>query len=166
MRADTRPNPVGHALPHESAALHVSGAAHYLDDLPELAGTLHAAIGQAPCAHGRLRALQLDAVRAAPGVRAVLTAADIPGENNCGPILHDDPLLAAEEVQFYGQPLFVVAADSREQARQAARLAQIDIEPLPALLDIDSAVATSASPIGPDTAAKVICPAAPMPTSA
>ena len=141
MRADTRPKPVGHALPHESAALHVSGAAHYLDDLPELAGTLHAAIGQAPCAHGRLRALQLDAVRAAPGVRAVLTAVDIPGDNNCGPILHDDPLLAADEVQFYGQPLFVVAADSREQARQAVRLAQIDIEPLPALLDIDSAVA-------------------------
>ena len=141
MRADTPPKPVGQALPHESAALHVSGAAHYLDDLPELAGTLHAAIGQAPCAHGRLRALQLDAVRAAPGVRAVLTAVDIPGDNNCGPILHDDPLLAADEVQFYGQPLFVVAADSREQARQAVRLAQIDIEPLPALLDIDSAVA-------------------------
>lgn len=141
MRTDTKPEPVGQALPHESAALHVSGAAHYLDDLPELAGTLHAAIGQAPCAHGRLRALRLDAVRAAPGVRAVLTAGDIPGDNNCGPILHDDPLLAADEVQFYGQPLFVVAADSREQARQAVRLAQIDIEPLPALLDIDSAVA-------------------------
>src|ERR1700729_2275817 len=85
---------IGVGLPHESATLHVSGEATYTDDIAELRGTLHAALGLSPHAHARIVSLDLDAVRAAPGVVAVLTAADIPGENNCGPVLHDDPILA------------------------------------------------------------------------
>ena len=137
---DTSPT-VGRSVPHESAHLHVSGRAVYADDLPELAGTLYAAVGLAPCAHGRLKALDLNAVAAYPGVRAVLTGHDIPGENNCGPILHDDPILATDEIQFHGQVLFAVAADSRDIARQAVRLAKVEVEPLPALLDVDAAIA-------------------------
>jgi xanthine dehydrogenase large subunit len=82
---------IGVSLPHESATLHVSGEATYTDDVPELQGTLHAALGLSRHAHARIVSLDLDAVRKAPGVIAVLTAEDIPGENNCGPVLHDDP---------------------------------------------------------------------------
>ena len=86
---------VGVAVPHESAHLHVAGAAPYIDDMPELAGTLHAALGLSPVAHGaHRRARSRRASRALPGVVAVLTAADIPGANDCGPVLHDDPILA------------------------------------------------------------------------
>src|SRR3546814_19976365 len=84
----------GASLPHESAELHVSGEATYTDDIPEIQGTLHCALGMSQKAHARITAMDLDAVRRAPGVVAVLTAADIPGENNCGPVVHDDPLLA------------------------------------------------------------------------
>ena len=73
---------VGH--PHESAHLHVAGEALYVDD-PEIAGTLHAALGLSEKAHAHVRSIDLAAMRAAPDVVAVLTAADIPGENDCGP---------------------------------------------------------------------------------
>ncbi|WP_281982196.1 xanthine dehydrogenase molybdopterin binding subunit [Azonexus hydrophilus] len=132
---------IGRPLPHESARLHVSGKAHYVDDLPQAAGTLHAAPGLSTIARGRIRSIDLSAVRAYPGVRAVLTAADIPGDNNCGPILHDDPILADGEIRFHGQPLFVVAAETRDIARQAARLAKIDYDAEPPILDMDAAIA-------------------------
>ncbi len=126
---------VGTGLEHDSAQLHVSGEARYVDDLPEPRRTLHAAIGLATCAHGRVVRLDLDAVRAAPGVVDVLVAADIPGENNFGPVLHDDPILADGLVEFAGQALFAVAADSVGEARRAARLAEVDYEPLEAIVD-------------------------------
>jgi len=135
---------VGVATRHESAHLHVTGEAAYTDDLPELRGTLHAAFGLSQRAHARIRALDLTTVRAAPGVVAVLTAADIPGENNVGPILHDDPILAAGEVQYLGQPIFLVVAESVGEARRAARLAAVDYEALPAILTIDDALAQGA----------------------
>ena len=109
----------GAPLQHDSAALHVSGEAAYTDDLPEPRGTLHAAVGVSPVAHGRLREVDLDAVRAWPGVVDVIVASDIPGENNAGPILHDEPILADGLVQFAGQPVFAVAATSVEAARRA-----------------------------------------------
>ncbi|MBW9103628.1 xanthine dehydrogenase molybdopterin binding subunit [Paraburkholderia phenoliruptrix] len=129
---------IGVALPHESAALHVSGEAAYTDDIAELHGTLHAALGLSRHAHARIVSMDLDAVRRAPGVIAVLTAEDIPGENNCGPVLHDDPILAVDEVLYLGQPVFAVIAQSHELARRAAALARSDevirYEPLEAIL--------------------------------
>lgn len=133
--------PIGQAVPHESAHLHVTGRATYIDDLPELAGTLHAAPGLATCARGRIKSLDLSAVRAYPGVRSVLTAADIPGENNCGPIVHDDPIMAAGDIQCHGQVIFVVAAETRAAAREAVRLARVEYEVLTPILDIDTAIA-------------------------
>ncbi len=134
---------LGSAIPHESAPLHVSGAALYIDDLPELTGTLHAALGLSSQAHARIDGLDLSTVRAAPGVIAVLTAADIPGENNCGPVLHDDPIFACGTVSYVGQPVFAVIATSRDAARQAAARAQssaaIRYTPLPAVLDLADA---------------------------
>jgi len=134
--AETQPpQTAAHAPhPHESAHLHVSGEATYVDDIPELAGTLHCALGLSRKAHARIRSLDLSAVHSAPGVVAVLTAADIPGANDCGPIVHDDPILADGLVQYIGQPIFAVVAESYEAARRAARKGLVDYEELPAVL--------------------------------
>lgn len=127
---------VGVSRIHESAHLHVSGEATYVDDIAEAQGTLHAALGLSPLAHGRLLAIDIALIKRQPGVVAVLTAADFPGENNCGPLLHDDPILAADTLAYLGQPVFAVIATDRELARRAAALAKtaIKAEPLPALL--------------------------------
>ncbi|MBL8480624.1 MAG: molybdopterin-dependent oxidoreductase, partial [Rhodocyclaceae bacterium] len=131
----------GRPVRHESAHLHVSGRAHYVDDIAVPAGTLHIALGQSTIAHGRVLALDLSAVRAAPGVVAVLGAADVPGENNYGAVLKDDPIFTPELVQHLGQPLFAVVATSHLAARRAARLAKVDYEELPAILGIREALA-------------------------
>lgn len=116
--------------PHDSAHLHVAGLARYVDDEPEASGTLHLAFGLSAHARARIVGMDLSAVRAFPGVVAVYTAADIPGENNVGPIAHDDRVLADGEVVSHGQPVFLVAAETRDAARKAARLGRIDYEPL------------------------------------
>jgi len=125
--------------PHDSAHLHVSGAARYVDDGPEPADMLHLAFGQSTQAHARIVAMDLSAVRAAQGVLHVFTAADIPGANDVSPVAGDDRLLADGEVLCVGQAIFLVAATSQLAARKAARLARIDYEPLPACLTIDAA---------------------------
>ncbi len=132
---------VGTGLKHDSGGKHVSGEARYTDDEPELPGTLQVYIAMSPVAHGRLVSLGLDAVRAAPGVAAVLTAADIPGKNDYSPVFGDDPIFAEGSVQFRGQPLFAVAAETLAQARAAAKLAAIDIEAGTPAITIDEAVA-------------------------
>jgi xanthine dehydrogenase large subunit len=125
---------VGQPHPHESAVLHVLGEATYTDDVPEVQGTLHAALGLSQKAHANIRSVDLEAVSNARGVVAVYTARDIPGLNDCGPIIHDDPIFADGKVEYVGQPIFVVVADSHDNARRAARLAKIDYEELPAIL--------------------------------
>jgi xanthine dehydrogenase large subunit len=126
---------------HDSAARQVTGAAVYIDDIREPDGTLHLAPGGAPVAHGRIKRLGLDKVRTAPGVVRVLTAADIPGRNDCSPIRGDDPILAEGAVDFHGQVVFAVVAETRDAARRAARLVEVEIEPYPALITVDQALA-------------------------
>ena len=126
---------------HESAHLHVSGRALYADDIPLPANTLHAAFGMSSIAHGRIREMDLGAVLEFPGVVAVALAADVPGENNYGSAVHDDPIFAPDLVQYAGQPLFAVAAENYTAARKAARRARVEYEPLPAILDIRAALA-------------------------
>ncbi|MFM2320808.1 MAG: xanthine dehydrogenase molybdopterin binding subunit [Pseudomonadota bacterium] len=132
---------VGQALCHESAALHVSGEARYIDDLPEPKGCLYAAVGMSRHAHAYLRRIDLTRVRAAAGVVAVITAADIPGENHLGGHLKDEPVFAVDKVEYLGQSIFAVAALSVEAARRAVLLAEIEYEVLPHNLDIRAAVA-------------------------
>jgi xanthine dehydrogenase large subunit len=127
------------SLPHDSAARHVSGTAVYIDDMPEPAGLLHVHLGQSTRAHARLLRLDLSAVRAAPGVVLVLSAEDVPGENDVSPVIHDDRLFADGEVYCVGQSLFAVAATSMAAARAAARLAVVEYEDLPAAIDIAAA---------------------------
>jgi len=132
---------VGRPVPHDSAELHVSGEALYCDDIPAPANTLHAAFGVSTIAHGRVRRLDLSRVLSAPGVVTLATPADIPGENNYGSVVHDDPIFAEGLVQYAGQPLFAVAATSYRAARKAASLAQVEYDELPAILDVRSALA-------------------------
>ncbi|QRX84078.1 xanthine dehydrogenase molybdopterin binding subunit [Glaciimonas sp. PAMC28666] len=140
---------VGQSHPHESAALHVLGEATYTDDIPEAQGTLHAALGMSQKAHARLRSVNLEAVRNATGVVAVYTASDIPGTNDCGPIIHDDPILADGLVQYVGQPIFVVVADSHDNARRAVRKAVVDYDELPAILTPQAAHAAKSYVLPP-----------------
>jgi xanthine dehydrogenase large subunit len=134
MRNDPLPV-VPLATAHESASLHVSGRARYTDDLPEVHGTLHAAIGYAASAHALIEHLDLSEVQASPGVVRVLTARDIPGQRRLGLLVQDEPLLAQDRIEYWGQPLFLVVAESVEAARRAARQAKVGLQPLPVVTD-------------------------------
>jgi xanthine dehydrogenase large subunit len=134
---------IGKALPHDSAPLHVTGAARYLDDIPLPAGALHLAFGLSTCAHGEITAMDLSAVRAAPGVVAVFSAEDWPEMPDCSPSAADEPLLAVGRVQYIGQPVFLVVAQTHMAARRAARLGKVSYAELPALLTVDDALAAN-----------------------
>lgn len=132
---------VSKPLPHDAAQLHVTGTARYVDDIPVLKDALHLAFGLSEIAAGDLKAMDLSKVRAAPSVIAVLTAQDLPFENDVSPSNHDEPLLATGSVHYAGQPLFIVAATSHLAARHAARLGDIDITPGEPILSIEEALA-------------------------
>lgn len=126
---------------HDSAHKHVTGLAEYTDDIPEPAGTLHAYLGLSDRAHAEIVSIDFDAVRAAPGVVGVLTAADVPGSNDISPVgKHDDPLFAEGKVEFHGQQMFAVIAETRDQARRAAKLAKVEYRDLPFVTDVAEAV--------------------------
>ena len=121
---------------HDSAIKHVSGRADYTDDIAEPVGTLHAYLGLSTRAHAKILGINFDECIATEGVWGVLTAEDIPGENDVSPNhMHDEPLLATDICQFWGQPLFAVVADTREIARRAAAKVVVDYEDLPFVTD-------------------------------
>ena len=127
------------ARSHDSAHLHVSGQAQYIDDLPEPADCVHVYVAMSERAHAEIIELDLTAVSAAPGVQCVISAQDIPGENDIGPVIHDDPVFAEKTVQFHGQPIFAVAATSRKAARLAAMRAIVRYDDKPAVLTLTEA---------------------------
>ncbi len=137
MKDDVKiPGGVNADRQHESAIKHVTGRADYTDDIPQPEGTLHAYLGVSDVAHGMIKSLDLTAVKAAPGVLGVLTAEDVPGHNDISPTgLNDEPVFPTEKVEFHGQPLFAVVAETRDAARRAAELVQVDYEVLPHALD-------------------------------
>jgi xanthine dehydrogenase large subunit len=124
---------------HESARAQVAGAATYIDDIPEVRGTLHAAPVCSPVAHGILRKLDASAALALPGVRAVIDAGDIPGDTTLAAFAHDEPVFALDTVMFTGQVIALVVADDVMTARRAARLVKLEIEELPAVLNVHEA---------------------------
>ena len=132
------------AVRHDSAVGHVTGRALYIDDVPNVPGTLEAALVLSPHAHARIRRIDFSRALAAPGVVAAITAADIPGKNDIGPIRTDEPLLPADLVEYEGQPVAAVAAATLDQARAAAKLVDVEYEPLPAVLTVDDALAREA----------------------
>jgi xanthine dehydrogenase large subunit len=143
---------VGQALAHDSAALHVQGDAVYVDDMREPEGTVHVAPGHAKeGARGKIKSINLDAVRKYPGVITVLTQNDIPGVNDCSPArgANDDPILARNEISFHGQVIFAVVAETRDIARRAAHLAKIEIAAGKPAVTVDDAVAMNTSDVLP-----------------
>jgi len=121
---------------HDSALKHVTGQALYIDDLPEPAGTLHAALVLSPIAHGRLKKVE---VPPSPGVVAVLGPNDIPGKNDIAPVGQNEPLFAFDQIDHAGQPLAMVVGETLDAARHAAERAVIDIEAGEPILDIETA---------------------------
>ncbi|MFZ2101480.1 MAG: xanthine dehydrogenase molybdopterin binding subunit [Oricola sp.] len=130
---------VGHGLAHDSAAKHVAGEASYIDDMPDLPGTLHAALVVSPVAHGRLKGIDPAKALAMPGVAAFVAAGDIPGHNDVGPILSGEPLFAPEIVEYVGHPVGAIAAATYEQAVRAARAVALVIEELKPVFDVEAA---------------------------
>ncbi|MEM8855222.1 MAG: molybdopterin cofactor-binding domain-containing protein, partial [Pseudomonadota bacterium] len=130
-------------IPHDSAEKHVTGRATYADDVAEPSALLHVHIAYADFACGSV-AVDLTHVATAEGVVSVLTGDDVPGENNVGPVRHDEPMLALTggkgEVHFHGQPLFAVVATSRRAARVAARLAVVEAHKRPPVVTIAQAI--------------------------
>ena len=128
--------------PHDSGHKHVTGLAEYADDIAEPAGTLHAYLALSQTAHGEITEMDVSNVLASPGVVGVLTADDIPGHNDVSPTgKNDDPVFADTTVEFYGQPMFAVIAETRDQARRAAHQAKVRYDPLPHAIDVEAAVA-------------------------
>src|SRR5258708_28469141 len=135
---------VGVPTRHDSAVRHVCGTAVYIDDLREPEGTLHLAPGGAPAARGRILRIDLDAVRSAPGVVAVLTAADVPGKNDVSPVMGDDPMFATDSIAFHGQVVFAVVAETRDLARRAAQLGKVEVAAEKPLVSVDDALEADA----------------------
>ncbi|KRH98698.1 xanthine dehydrogenase molybdopterin binding subunit [Curvibacter sp. PAE-UM] len=141
----------GQSVAHESARHQVQGLAPYVDDLPELRGTLHAAPILSPVAHGRLKGVDTKAARAMPGVVDVVLAADIPGDPLLATFVHDEPIFARDTVLHVGQVIGLVLAETVMQARRAARAVKLDIEALPALLTARAAHAAQSYVLPPVT---------------
>ena len=132
---------VGKPHPHDSAARHVTGEAIYIDDMPDLPGTLHCAPVLSPIAKGRLRGIDPAGALEMRGVHRVLTAADVPGKNEAAPILAGEPILAEGEVLHVGQIVALVVAEDFATAVRAARAVRLDIEAEPAQFDHEDAYA-------------------------
>ena len=125
---------------HDSGPKHVAGTAEYLDDMIEPVGTMHAYLGLSTVPHGEIVSMDFSALLAAPGVIGVLTNEDVPGELDISSAhVHDEPLFANGEVHFWGQPIFAVIAETRDQARRAAHLAKVEYRALPFFTDVRSA---------------------------
>jgi xanthine dehydrogenase molybdopterin binding subunit/xanthine dehydrogenase small subunit len=148
------------ALPHESGAGHVTGGALYADDLGQRRAMLDVWPVMAPHARARIVRRDATAARLASGVAAVLLAEDIPGQNNTGPVRHDEPLLATDEVYFHGQLVALVVGDSLRACRAAAALVEVEYEPLPAVLGIKPAIAQNSYHTDPHTLSRGDCAAA------
>jgi len=151
LNIDVQQHAVATSVRHESAHLHVTGEAIYTDDIAAPRGTLSAAVGYAPAAHATLKSVDLTAVRAAPGVIAVFTASDVPGVNNYGGIVLDDPILVTNHIEYHGQPVFMVIAETHLLARKAARLAKYDLEIRTPILTVDEALAAESYVLPPVT---------------
>ncbi|MEO8015837.1 MAG: molybdopterin cofactor-binding domain-containing protein, partial [Polaromonas sp.] len=143
------PQAAGRSRFHESARAQVQGAATYVDDIPEIKGTLHAAPILSTVAHGRLLGVDTAAALAMPGVRGVMLARDIPGDPLLGNFSHDEPVFAQDSVQHIGQVIGVVVADTVMQARRAARQVKCHIDALPAILNVHDALAAQSYVLPP-----------------
>ncbi|MDD3741590.1 MAG: molybdopterin-dependent oxidoreductase [Bacteroidales bacterium] len=126
---------------HESGKLHVTGEAIYIDDIQMPENLLHGFVYTSPHAHARIKSFDLESAKAVKGVHAVLSYQDIPGHNQLGPVIHDEPVLAENEVQCVGQVMFIIAAENEEAADEAKKNIKVEYEILEPILTIQDAIA-------------------------
>jgi xanthine dehydrogenase molybdopterin-binding subunit B len=126
---------------HDSAEKHVSGESVYINDLDGGSNMLHGHVLYSSYAHAKIIAIDISKAEDLQGVHTVLTAKDIPGHNQMGPVVHDEICLAEDEVTFVGQAIALIAAESSDIARAAANLIKVDFKELPAILTLDEAIA-------------------------
>jgi xanthine dehydrogenase large subunit len=122
-------------MKHIDAAAHTRGESQYVDDLPQPAELLYAAVFSSDVAHGNILKVEMEKARALPGVVAILTAENIPGENQIGPIIQDETLLADGKVHYVGEPVALVVATSPEIAHKAAKQISMKVKALAAITD-------------------------------
>ncbi len=127
---------------HESAFNHVTGKSVYVDDIQNVGNLLYGKVVFSPYAHARIISVNTEKAKKLKGVKAVLTYKDIPGMNNFGPVVHDEVCLAESKVEFIGQAVCIIAAETAEIAREAENLIKIEYRPLDAILDIETAIKT------------------------
>jgi xanthine dehydrogenase large subunit len=139
----------GTSKAHESAVAQVAGLATYVDDIPEVKGTLHAAPIMSTQAHGKLLGVDVSAALLMPGVRACVLASDIPGHAMLASFIGDEPIFATDTVQHIGQVIGLVLADTVMLARHAARKVKLNIETLPAILSVTDAMAAQSYVLPP-----------------
>ena len=130
----------GQSIPHDSANKHVSGFANYTDDISEPLNTLYGAIGWSKKAHAKIKKIDLKDVKESEGVISIVTFKDIPGRNDVGPVFDGDPIFPKSKVEYFGQPLFAVAATSTELARKAVLKAKITYQDLKPIVTIEEAL--------------------------
>jgi len=131
---------INETRPHDSAFKHVSGFAEYTDDIKEPENTLYGAIGWSKKAHAIIKKIDLTKVKSSKGVVSVVTYIDIPGRNDVGPVFDGDPIFANKKIEFYGQPLFAVAANTIELARKAVLKAKIIYKELKPIVTIQESL--------------------------
>ncbi len=139
----------GTSKAHESAVAQVAGLATYIDDIPEVKGTLHAAPIMSTQAHGKLKSVDASAALLMPGVRACVLASDVPGHTMLASFIGDEPIFATDSVQHVGQVVGLIVADTVMQARHAARKVKLNIEALPAILSLKDAMAAQSYVLPP-----------------
>jgi xanthine dehydrogenase molybdopterin binding subunit len=125
---------------HESAEKHVTGEAVYIDDIPVNAQLLVGRVVYSPHAHARIVSFDLSQAKKVPGVHTVLYHKDIPGLNQMGPVVKDEPCLAADEVVCIGQAIFLIAAETEEQCLEAEKKIKIKYESLEPILTLEKAI--------------------------
>ncbi|MBD0333787.1 MAG: hypothetical protein ICV66_14165, partial [Chitinophagaceae bacterium] len=128
-------NASGFNSPNIDAVGHVTGTSVFVDDVPMMEATLFAKIFDSPVAHGIIKTIDYAKAEKVKGVVKILSASDIPGENEIGGIVHDEPLLAETEVIFQGQPILIIIAETEDAAEEALKEINIDIEPLHVITD-------------------------------
>ena len=117
------------------AANHVTGRSIYVDDIPVMEGMLFVKVFDSPIAHGKITSLDFSAAEQMEGIVKIFSCKDVPGENQIGGIIADEPFLADGEVHFRGQPVLLIVADSEDAAEEASKEIKIDIDPLPIITD-------------------------------
>ena len=158
---------IGQPVPRQEDPVLVRGEGRYTDDVNS-DGQLYAHFVRSPYAHGTIRSIDVEAARGMPGVVAVYTGHDLdqygalkcmiemPGRNGSKMLMPKRPSLPTDKVRFVGDPVALVVAKTKEQARDAAEAVMLDIDVLPAIVNVDDATREGAPLLYEDAPRNII----------